>query len=36
MMKTTIHEETVEAIILKKTPYKENDMILFMGHVNQL
>lgn len=28
MMKTTIHEEVVEAIILKKTPYKENDMIL--------
>ena len=28
MMKTTIHEETVEAIILKKTHYKENDMIL--------
>ena len=28
MMKTTIHEETVEAIILKKTPYKENDVIL--------
>ena len=28
MMKMTIHEEVVEAVILKKTPYKENDMIL--------
>lgn len=27
-MKTTIHEVTVQAIILKRTPYKENDMIL--------
>ena len=30
MMKMTIHEEVVEAVILKKTPYKENDMILHM------
>ena len=35
-MKMTTNEEVVEGIILKKTVYKENDMILFMGHVNQL
>lgn len=28
MMKTTINEEVVQAIILKVTPYKENDAIL--------
>lgn len=27
-MKTTINEEVVEGVILKKTPYKENDVIL--------
>ncbi|MDE6952928.1 MAG: DNA repair protein RecO [Erysipelotrichales bacterium] len=27
-MKTTIKEEVVEGVILKRTPYKENDMIL--------
>lgn len=27
-MKTTIKEEVVEGVILKKTPYKENDVIL--------
>lgn len=28
MMKTTINEDIVEGVILKRTPYKENDMIL--------
>jgi DNA repair protein RecO (recombination protein O) len=27
-MKTTTNEETIECVILKKTPYKENDVIL--------
>ena len=27
-MKTTINEVVVEGVILKRTPYKENDMIL--------
>ena len=27
-MKTTTNQERIEAIVLKNTPYKENDMII--------